>query len=335
MMQVGTQNGILGLTAQVKQAWRQRFNRWIVRRIPPARQVVLGHHNIFIIPNQQGLGFMLVLGLMFIGAVNYESNLSFALVFLLVGMFVLSIFHTFRNLSGLHLSAVPGASVFAGEMVEVTVILRREGERRYESIELAFPASRKQSVELSKATEARMGLYVPAARRGYLDPGRLVVETVFPFGICRAWSLVDFQLQCLVYPKPQECDLDWLLTNQLQSGNTTLVRGSDDFHSLREYRVGDPLKHVAWKNYARGQGMLIKEYASTMDQRVWLRWDMFPELDVESRLSRLCWCVLRLDEVGLDYGLDIPGTLIQPAKGQQHYQSALEALALFGLQRRT
>ena len=242
---------------------------------------------------------------MFIGAVNYESNLGFALVFLLLGMFVLSIFHTFRNLDGLRVSAVPGAAVFAGEMAQITVVLRREGRRSYENVELHCDGARRQAVDIIEQREVRPSLYVPAPRRGWLNPGRIVVDTVFPFGICRAWSLPDLHLRCLVYPRPQECDLDWLLANQLHAGNTTLVRGSDDFHSLREYREGDPLKHVAWKNYARGQGMLVKEYASTMDQKVWLRWDMFAELDVESRLSRLCWCAIRLDETGLDFGLDI------------------------------
>lgn len=311
-------------------AWRRRFDRWVDRRIPPARTVTLGHRNIFILPNQQGLGFAAVLVLMFIGAVNYESNLGFALVFLLVGMFVLSIFHTFRNLAGLRVSAVPGTAVFAGEMAELTVILRREGPRTYENVELHCEGARRQAVDLLEQREARASLYVPAPRRGWLDPGRIVVDTVFPFGICRAWSLPDLRLRCLVYPRPQECDLDWLLANQLHAGNTTLVRGSDDFHSLREYREGDPLKHVAWKNYARGQGMLIKEYASTMDQKVWLRWDMFADLDTETRLSRLCWCAIRLDETGLDFGLEIPGLRIAPAKGELHYRKVLEALALYG-----
>lgn len=317
---------------KLAEAWRRHFRRWVDRRMPPAREVVLGHRNIFILPNRQGLGFVVVLVLLFIGAVNYESNLGFALVFLLIGMFVLSIFHTFRNLAGLRLSAVPGAAVFAGEMAELAIILRREGQRAYENVEVVCEGARRQAVDLIEEREVRARLFVPAPQRGWLDPGRIIVDTVFPFGICRAWSLPDLCLRCLVYPRPQECDLDWLLANQLHAGNTTLVRGSDDFHSLREYREGDPLKHVAWKNFARGQGMLLKEFASTMDQRVWLRWEMFSELDTESRLSRLCWCAIRLDETGIDFGLELPGRSIAPAKGEVHYRQVLEALALYGME---
>lgn len=310
-------------------AWQQRVAQWLQRRIPPAREVVLGHRNIFILPNREGLGFMLVLALMFIGAVNYESNLAFALVFLLLSMFLLSIFHTFRNLVGLHVAVAPSTAVFAGEMAELSVILRRLGRSSHESVRLCYAGAQPQLCDLIEGREARVSLFVPAAKRGWLEPGRLTIDTVFPFGICRAWSLLDLQLRLLVYPAPQECDLDSLLSNQLHSGSTSLVRGSDDFHSLREYRLGDPLRHVAWKNYARGQGMLVKEYASTMDQKVWLRWDMFAELDTETRLSRLCWCALRLDEAELDFGLNLPGLRLPPARGEVHCRQVLESLALF------
>jgi uncharacterized protein (DUF58 family) len=319
------------LRTELLQAWRSRFAYWVERRIPPARNIILGHRNIFIIPNKQGLGFMLMLGLIFIGAVNFEASLAFALVFLLLGAFILSIFYTFRNMAGLHVSAVPGASVFAGEKAEVIIILNRHGARSYESVQVSFPGTRKLLADLLETHEQRLNLYVPVSQRGRFAPGRLVVETVFPFGICRAWSLLDLDFHCLVYPRPIACDLETITSNHQHSGNTTVVRGNDDFHGLREYRAGDSLKHVAWKIFARGQGMYTKEYSSNMDERVWLHWDLFPDLGTEERLSRLCWCVIQLDTAGIDYGLELPGFKLPPAKGQVHYSKALQALALYGL----
>lgn len=320
-----------GTNPGLRARWQRGFAHWVARRIPAARCVVLGHHNIFIFPTRQGLGFLLVLGLMFIGAVNYEASLGFALVFLLLSMFLLSIFYTFRNLSGLHVSGVAGHSVFAGEKAEIIVILNRHGERRYETVQARFPGSRMVVVDLLDDREQRVNLYVPVEKRGYFRLERLTLDTVFPFGICRAWSLIDLDLQCLVYPRPVACDLDWVVQQQSQDGNTTQTRGADDFHGLRAYRPGDSLRHVAWKQMARGRGMYTKEYASNMDDRVWLRWSLFPDLGVEERLSRLCWCVIQLDAAGVDYGLDLPGAQLAPAKGQQQYTRALEALALFQL----
>lgn len=313
------------------QTWHERFSVWVFRRIPPSRKVVLGHDNIFILPNQQGLGFLFVLLLMFIGAINYEASLAFALVFLLLAMYVVSLFHTFRNLAGLNITATPGDSVFAGENAEITVVLTRHGSRGHENLLLSYSGSRKVATDLLTSSEQRIELYVPVAKRGYFSPGRLLIETVFPFGICRAWSLLDLDFRCLVYPHPVACDLDWLLSSQQQSGNTNLVKGNDDFYGLRQYTPGDSLKHVAWKVLARGQGMFTKEYSSNRDEKVWLCWGMFPDLGVEERLSRLCWCVIQLDAAGVDFGLELPGLVLQPAKGSNHYARVLRELALFGV----
>ena len=39
----------------------------------------------------------------------------------------------------------------------------------------------------------------------------------------RAWSLLDLAVSCLVYPRPEPCDLDWLLANQQHSGTTQTI----------------------------------------------------------------------------------------------------------------
>ncbi len=320
-------------TGKISGVFSRHYLRWLRRRIPAAREVELNIQNIFIFPSWQGLGFLFVLALMFIGAINYESNLSFALVFWLLGMFILSIFHTYRNLAGLRLSAIAGNPVFAGENVELTLILRREGERQYEALELAFDGSRKVRADLVDVREQRLPMYLPSSKRGWFIPGRLRIETFFPFGICRAWTLLAFDVRCLVYPRPEPCDLDWLNRNQVHAGNIDISAGNEDFYTLREYQKGDPLKHVAWKNYARGQGMYTKQYSSNIDDKLWLSWDLFPDAGTEEKLSRLSWCVLQLYQSSLAYGLDIPGVRIEPARGQAHFAAVMQELALFGLER--
>jgi uncharacterized protein (DUF58 family) len=322
-------------TPRWRQAWQLRQQRWLDRRIPKAQRVKLGLQNIFIIPNQQGLGFLLVLLLMFLGAVNYQLSLGFALVFLLLSVFVLSIFYTFRNLAGLHVAAVASQSVFVGEKAEFTVILSRHcgkyGTQTYQNVQVHYPNTLPVATDLVDTHEQRITLYVPCEQRGYCQPGRLVIDTLFPFGLCRAWSLLALDAACVVYPRPIACDLQWLLSQQAHTGATNITRGTDEFQGLRPYRQGDSLKQVAWKHVARGQGMHTKDYATPSDDKVWLRWSLFEDLGVEARLSRLCWCVLQLETTGVDYGLDIPGTRLEPSNGQQQYAQALHALALFGL----
>jgi uncharacterized protein (DUF58 family) len=313
----------------LQQAWQSRFDSWLRRRLPPARSTVLAHRSIFILPTSQGLGFLFMLALMFVGAINYQASLAFALAFLLLSLFLLSILHTFRNLAGLAVTVLPGGPVFAGDMAEFSVILGRQPQRSHENLQVQFAGSRAQSCDLLEEREQRLSLYLPALRRGYLQPGRLRIETRFPLGLFCAWSLFEPDSACLVYPRPQPCDLETLLASQLHSGNTALVRGNEDFQGLRPWRAGDSLKQVAWKHYARGQGLFTKEYASRVDEQAWLRWDQFGGLDTEGRLSRLCYCVLQLDRAGLDFALELPGQRLPPGRGGEHCARALRMLALF------
>lgn len=314
---------------RIRNVLSKHSRRWLKRRIPAGHRTTLNRRNIFILPTRQGLGFLLVLGLMLIGAINYEANLAFALVFLLLGVFLLGIFHTFRNLSGLILTGMCEESTFAGENLTIGIVLERNTTRDYEAIQLSFEAEKPITTGLVGRQEARQQLQVTTHKRGWFRPQRMTVETRFPLGLFRAWSLPDMDLRSLVYPQPLACDLDGLLAQYNTRGHQSVHQGQDDFHGLRDYQEGDSLRHVAWKNFARGQGMFTKVYAGNVQDRLWLDWDMFPGMHMENRLSRLCFCVLQLDNRQVDYGLRLPGLEIKPAKGPGHYRKVLKALALF------
>lgn len=326
MANSGTSQFFRPLRAQLQAGFRS----WVARRIPPGPRITLDLHNIFVLPTRQGLVFLFVLCLMLMGAVNYEASLAYGLVFLLLGLFLLSILHTFRNLAGLRVSGRGGQRVFAGQDLMVDILLEKQGTGNHEHVRLFFTAAQDAVADLIDTDEARLHLAVPTRRRGYLRPGRLVVETRFPLGLCRAWSLIDLDLDCLVYPHPRACNLERLLGGYRNAGVRQGGSGQGDFHGLREYHQGDSLRHVAWKQVARGLGMYTKEYVSPVDEQVWLDWELFPGMATEDRLSHLTWCVLQLDRQQVDYGLRLPGLVIGPAHGATHRRVLLEKLALFG-----
>ena len=85
----------------VMSLWRARWQRWLGRRIPAQSEVRLNQRRIFIIPTRQGLGFLLLIALLLIGAINYQNNLAYFLTFWLLSLFLVAILHTYRSLSGL------------------------------------------------------------------------------------------------------------------------------------------------------------------------------------------------------------------------------------------
>ncbi len=304
------------------------YKKWINRRIPPSRSVTLDQKRIFIFPSKQGLYFLLLLLVMLIAAINYQNNMVFALVFLLSSVFVITILHTYANLSGLTITAIRAVPAFVGDSVEFELLVSRQGEREYYDVILSWPDSEQCSVTLKTCSEQQLRLHLPATRRGLLIPERLRVETLYPIGLLRSWTWIALDIEALIYPRPSACGLSPIAASDHGDGEVIPIVGSDDFYEFKQYHPGDPLKHVFWKGYAKGQELHTKHFASYREQRLWLDWSQF-EGDVEQRLSNICYWVLKLEQSNDEYGVRLPGTEIAPAHGQQHCEQVLKALALF------
>ena len=310
---------------------RGRWRAWLDRRVPARRSIVLGQSNIFIFPPQQGLAFVLLIVLLVLGGINYQNSLVFGLAFLLASLFAVTIGHTFRNLANLEIEAAGVEPVFAGEHALFTLRIARRGRRRHHAVRIGWPGEPAQTFDLDEETELRVRIPVPAEHRGWLDPGRFRIETFWPLGLLRAWTWIDVAQRALVYPAPLAGGPPAQANLATGEGEVVVRGGSDDFLALREYRPGDPLKHVAWKSFAREGELLVKDFGAFADRRLWLDWEALPGLDPELRLSRLTAWALDLEAGGDEYGLRLPGVELEPGRGPEHLGRVLRRLALFGM----
>jgi uncharacterized protein (DUF58 family) len=307
----------------------KRVQRWLARNVPAVSTATLHRRNIFILPTAHGLLYVAATTLIFITAINYVLSLAFGLAFLMVSLFILCILHTFRNLQHLTVKGIGGDSVFAGEEASFTVLLQRQSGRMHEALELSFPKGLLTRADLIEGAQLRVNVYLQTKHRGVLKAPRLLVQTRFPLGLWRAWSMLDLDMCCLVYPTPVACSLPEAVSHSGGGKGSSTQPGGDDFHGLRNFQPGDSLKQVAWKNLARGQGLKVKQFVDSSDDRFMLDWAMFAGFDAEGRLSRLCYWVLKLARSDVDYGLNIPGVVIQPGRGDAHRHRLLSALALW------
>lgn len=321
-----------------QQFFQQWWNRSGLKRIfqgegPQTQPFELNRRRIFILPTRHGLFFACVLFIMLLGAVNYNNSLAYMLTFLLASLFMISILHTYKNMSGLVFRAGHSEPVFSGQKAGFEVHIDHKGDDVRYAISLEARKQLPVTVDIASGQTSTVVIELPAIKRGYLDPGRITVHTRFPLGIFRAWSYVDLNMQCLVYPKPA---LRGMLPNKAPrrlSNEGDQGRGADDFVGFRSYHPGDSLRHVYWKAVAREQGMLTKQFGGDRVEEIWLDWDALGRLDTESRLGQLCRWVLDADEQSFRYGLSIPGKTIAPDHGDAHRRQCLQVLALFGLEK--
>lgn len=321
------------MASRLRQAFNKNYQRWIAKNIPPREEITLNRKNIFIVPTRNGLLFIFTSGLVFIAAINYAVSLAFALAFLMVSVFILSILHSFNNLNQLTLASRSAGDVFCGEEACFSVLLSRSPSRRHESLELNFPDSTTSYTDLAARDSEEVDVFALTSRRGEFKAPRLRVLTRFPLGLCRAWSVVDLNLHCLVYPRPVQFSMNQFDSGASGGSDSAINReGSEDFYGLRDYVPGDSLRQVAWKSVARGQGMQLKQFVDYVDNKIWLDWDMFYGFNTEERLSRLCYCVIQLAKTGNVFGMRIPGCEYPPATGPEHRRKLLRALARFGVE---
>lgn len=305
--------------------------RWLLRRIPPASSVRLDQRRIFIMPTAVGLAFFVALLLMLLTAINYQNSLAYGLTFLLGSVYLVTILHTWRNLAGLVLQAGGTSAAFVGEQARLRVRLESRG-RAYQAVALGWPVSGLRLLDVPAGGTVEVELSLPTQRRGWLRPGRVRVESRFPLGLLVAWSWVDLELAALVYPRPLAGERlpQGGAPDSEEEGLQARAGGVDDYQGLKPWQPGDSRRRLHWKAYSRGQGLLVKDFASLLGSDPLLDFDALLG-DTEQRLSLLCHWVVQLSERQQPFALRLPAGTIGPDSGQAHLDACLRALALHGV----
>ncbi len=318
---------------------QQQFRRWWMARLPLTDTWVLGQRNIYIVPTRAGFTFALTLIVMLLAAINYQLNLGYALTFALAGAGIVSMHMTHGNLRGLTLHLKPTASVFAGQSALLDVVLTNPGRARH-GLALRFEqaqggAPRQAGAfawcDVSAGGQQATHLTLVPARRGWHAVPTFVVETVFPFGLFRAWVVWRPAGRLLAWPRPEEGAPPLPASAAMPGPESNQQRASDggEFDGVRPWRRGDTMRQVVWKKVARSNELVSRETAGSGRKEMWLDWATIALSGSEPRLARLAAWVLAADRAGLPYGLRLPGQELAPAQGAAHRIAALDALALW------
>lgn len=309
----------------------RRYQGWLNRRIPRERQVTLDQRRIFIFPGPRGGIFVLVLFLLFLGGINYANNQILLLCFLLASLVNTTILHTYRNVSGLRIEASRAHGGFAGEAVDLDIVVSGAPGRAHRGILLRWDEAAEVRIDIEPDQPQTLRFSVPVSRRGRYVPPRIVLRSFYPLGLVRAWSYIALDMEALVWPKPVADDLPPADdgSEEIAQREGRRPRGVDEFDGLVRYIPGDAMTRIEWRVYARTDELFTKRFTEPGRSRLWLDFSAWPQRDAEGRLSRLCHWAVEMERREQPYGLRLPGTRIEPAHGEEHHQRVLRALALF------
>ena len=102
---------------------KQRWSRWISKRLPPQAKVTLSHKGIFILPSAFGFAWLALILLLYLFGTNYQNNLVIGLSLLLGSVFHTCIIYSYKNLAGLTFSAVTPADAYAQQSHSFPILL--------------------------------------------------------------------------------------------------------------------------------------------------------------------------------------------------------------------
>jgi len=315
----------------LRPALRDRIGDWIFPpRGPEAGPVVLGQRRVYILPTRAGLMFAATLVLLLIGSINYNLSLGYVLTFLLAGVGVVSILHTWRNLARVSLRPAKTRAVFAGDLARFHVIVENPGAHERLSLAIQLTGQNAVYFDVAPRDEQEVEAPMPAESRGVLRPGRFRIFTVYPVGLFYAWANVELDLYCLVYARPERGHVP-LPPAQAASGyGGASGSGEEDFAGLRTYYPGDSPRRIAWKAYARSEIFLTKQFSGNAASELWLDVADIPEsLGLEARLSRLTRWVIEAETAGQRFGLRMYGIEFEPDFGASHRDRCLQAIAMY------
>lgn len=310
-------------------AWRERFYQWVDKRLPAQPEIQLRQKNIYILPTRYGWLLLCIVGLILIAATNYQNNMGYMAGFVLLAIGALSTFYTYRNLRQLKIKVLKPEAVFAGDNACLMLNVSNQTEQYRASIGFGQSRNKLDLIDIKESSASQHLEYFSVAKRGYFKIPRMLVTSVFPFGIFKVWSWFKSPYKILVFPKPIAPPVPLSQGTEGSEEGSQSVKGTEDFYSVKEYQQGDPLKQVMWKAYARERGLLTKEFEDKVGQQQLFSWQSVAHYEKELALSYLCYELVQAEKRGIDYGLQLPTQTFELSHGSKHLHNCLQALALY------
>jgi uncharacterized protein (DUF58 family) len=212
-----------------------------------------------IVPTKRAVALFGGALLLFAVGTNVQAGWVLAVAALLIGILIAGVLMPLRGLTGVTVTrAVPRTAV-AGDRVPVTLGVenRSSGTRSLFRVTddfcgRAFAIVGSLAPRQSRTYQAdREG-----ARRGVHRSGVCELQTGAPFGVLRVNKRVELESPIVVYPKTYDASA-WRLRGPSAFPAPSSV---GDVSSVRDYRPGDPLRHIHWRSVARRGRLVVREF---------------------------------------------------------------------------
>src|SRR5216110_2493398 len=207
--------------------------------------------------------------------------------------------------------------------------------------QMKLSSAREGRVDVEAQTSASLVYELKPPKRGRFEFGSMAVRFLSRWRLVWGQTRVDASIAVKVYPnmrRAREVELRALGTRSFVAARRkSQWRGEGrDFESLREYVLGDEMRHISWTATARRGKLVTRQYQMERDQTILIMLDagrlMTARIENETKLDSAVHATLALmsaaARAGDNAGLLVFGRRIKaflpPKRGAEHLDAALE-----------
>ena len=287
-----------------------------------------------------GLAYLAASIVLGFAAVNTGNNALMAIFGLVLGSYAVAGAWSRQVLGSIRATFEMPSELFAGRPAAVGTTLHN-GSRFFPAYGLIIRDSRGHRVAfkafLATNESSRQSLELVPERRGWHELGPWRLEVLLPLGFFVKSKVLGSSRQILVYPR--------LLSSSSQpvrrgggrrAPDALESRGREgDVTQLRDFREGDEVRALHWKQTARQQRLVVVERQRASEKPVYYVLDprMPDHTDVEQLarfedlVSEVATGVVRRLQEGVSVGLVVGPEIIRPVRSVRRAPSLLRPLA--------
>lgn len=220
----------------------------------------------------------LVSGLLFIAGSTAQASWLFVIAAGVFGLVAGSLFMR-HHLRRARLERSVPRRTRVGDQVRVGLTVRNEGKRPLPLMRLdddfgAFEETAVLVERVDPGVTARVELVKTAHRRGAFTGGEVVLTSGAPFGFLTTRRRVEVGSELVVVPRWVELRSFPILEPSSFPSDVLHERArtgaGEEFIGVRDYRPGDPPRHVHWRSTARAGHLVVREFEEEVASRVCL-----------------------------------------------------------------
>ena len=304
--------------------------KWFYKKFTKkAKTLKLGLNNIYIFPNIYGLYWIITIITLYILGTNLEVNFTIFVSYLMLSVFLISIFLTHFNLHGIELSATDQTINFANREINYSILIKSEKYRS--NLRLKF-IDQFNNYKIFKNIKGykKITLNCQKMERGIHNPDVIYGESSAPLSLLNCWFYWQPSEEIIVAPERRKGKVTFQYSTMNKYPNILNHQSTlaEELEDLKSYERGEKKSLIFWKALAKSKKLQTKIYKNKSNKIKILKLDN--SLPLEIGLKNLCFEVYDKYIKNEMYGINLENEVnILPNIGYAHFFNSLYLLAKY------